>query len=317
MSMGPSRERVVGVVVAYFPDRAALRELVSAARPQLKDLVIVDNTPAAAGSRRCPPIEGVEILSSQANTGLAAGLNRGCAWAREQGAEFALLFDQDSVPASDMLDRLCAAWEAAAAAGLRVAAAGPRFIDSRGARVFPFLRLGVLRNHEVVPQPSDEFVRTDTLITSGCLVSLAALDDTGAMDESLFIDNIDLDWGFRARSRGWALIGAPRAVLSHRIGDDHVAAPRWARLFGKDQAIRHGPQRLYYITRNRIRLYWRPHVPLAWKAQDLLRLPAKIVLSIWLAQNRRASAQALRRGVVDGIADRGGVMRQSPSDPAP
>ena len=175
--------------------------------------------------------------------------------------------------------------------------------------MYPFLRLGLFRNQEVVPRPSDEFVRTDTLITSGCLIALAALNDTGPMDESLFIDNVDLEWGFRARARGWALIGAPRAELSHRIGDEHVAAPLWARALGKERAIRHGPQRLYYITRNRIRLYWLPHVPLAWKAQDLLRLPAKIVLSLWLAQDRAAAAKALARGVVDGAANRGGVMR--------
>lgn len=309
--MGPSREQVVGVVVTYFPDVAALRALIDAARPQAAALVVVDNTPATAAHRRCPPIDGVEIVAAGYNAGLAAGLNRGCEWARARGARFALLFDQDSVPAPDMAERLAAAWAAAAGSGLRVAAAGPRFADSRGARVYPFLRLGLLRNHEVMPQPEDEFVRTATLITSGCLISLAALDDAGPMDESLFIDNVDLEWGFRAQARGWALIGAPRAVLSHRIGDDHVAAPGWARWLGKDRAIRHGPDRLYYITRNRIRLYWRAHVPLAWKAQDLLRLPAKIVLSLWLAQDRAKTAKALARGVLDGFANRGGVMRRA------
>lgn len=310
--MGPSREQVVGVVVTYFPDVAALRALVDAARPQTASLVIVDNTPATAAHRCCPPMDGVEIISTGFNAGLAAGLNRGCERARSRGARFVLLFDQDSVPAADMFERQAAAWAAATQSGLRVAAAGPRFADSRGARVFPFLRLGLLRNHEVVPRPEDEFVCTDTLITSGCLIAMAALDDAGPMDESLFIDNVDLDWGFRALARGWALIGAPRAVLSHRIGDEHVAAPAWARWFGKDRAIGHGADRLYYITRNRIRLYWRPHVPLAWKAQDLLRLPAKIVLSLWLAQDRAKVAKALARGVLDGVANRGGVMRRAP-----
>ena len=307
--MGPSREQVVGVVVTYFPDIPSLRELLAAARPQVSALVVVDNTPATASvERRCPAVEGIDVISLGFNAGLAAGLNRGCEWARQRGASFALLFDQDSVPAADMLERQAAAWAAASAAGLRVAAAGPRFVDSRGARVFSFLRIGALRNREVLPQSGDEFVPTDLLITSGCLVALAAFGDAGPMDESLFIDNVDIEWGFRARARGWSLIGAPRAMLRHRIGDEHVAAPLLARLFGKHKAISHSPQRLYYITRNRIRLYWLPHVPLAWKAQDLLRLPAKIALSLWLAQDRRAVARALARGVIDGVANRGGVM---------
>lgn len=308
--MGPSREEVVGVVVTYFPELPALRELLAAARPQVAALVIIDNTPAdAPAARRCPPMDGAEIVSLGFNAGLAAGLNRGCEWARSHGASFALLFDQDSVPAPDMVERVAAAWSAASTSGLRVAAAGPRFLDDRGARVFPFVRIGLLHNQVVVPGPSDEFVRTDILITSGCLLALGCMAEVGPMDESLFIDNVDLEWGFRARARGWALIGAPQATLKHRIGDEHVAAPRWARLLGKDRAIRHGPQRLYYMTRNRIRLYWLPHVPLAWKAQDLLRLPAKILLSLWLAEDRPRVARALARGVLDGLANRGGVRR--------
>jgi rhamnosyltransferase len=306
--VAPSPEQVAGVVVAHHPDLPALEQLLAAARPQLAALVVIDNTPAGAAVR-IPATPGVEHVALGFNAGVAAGLNQGCAWARAKGARFVLMFDQDSVPAADMLDRLIRAWNAAQAAGIRVAAVGPRFTDSRGAPVYPFLRVGVLRNQVLAPRPGDEFVRSDTLITSGCLVSLEALDDVGAMDETLFIDNVDLEWGFRAQRRGWALIGAPRATLEHHLGDDHVRAPLWARLFGKQVAIRHGPARLYYITRNRIRLYWMPHVPLAWKLQDLLRLPAKIVLSLWLAQDRRAAAAALARGVADGVANRGGAMR--------
>lgn len=271
-------------------------------------MVVVDNTPDGSA----PPIgsmPGVTCLRLGFNAGLAAALNRGCEWAQSRGAQHVLLFDQDSVPAPDMLARLIRAWSAAEAAGVQVAAAGPRFQDSRGAAVFPFLRVGLLRNRVVVPAPSEEFVLTHTLITSGCLVSCEALSDVGAMNESLFIDNVDLEWGFRAAHRGWSLIGAPEAMLAHSIGDDHVRSPWWARLFGKPMAIRHGAARLYYITRNRIRLYWMPHVPLKWKVQDLLRLPAKIVLSLWLAQDRAAAGSALARGVRDGLANRGGAMR--------
>jgi rhamnosyltransferase len=307
--VSPSREQVAGVVVAHHPDLPLLEKLLSAAARQLDALVVIDNTPAGGGSTPFPAIPGVAHVARGINAGLAAGLNHGCEWARSKGASFVLMFDQDSLPAPEMLDELIRAWQAAEREGIRVAAAGPRFSDSRGAPVYPFLRVGMLANKVLVPQPSQVFVRTDMLITSGCLISLQALDDIGGMDESLFIDNVDLEWGFRAKQKGWALIGAPHAALEHRLGDDHVPAPGWARLFGKRMAIRHGPARLYYITRNRIRLYWMPHVPAAWKLQDLLRLPGKILLGLWLARDRPAALAALARGVVDGVANRGGAMR--------
>jgi len=305
--MLPSPDQVAAVVVAYHPDLVLLERLFAAVRPQVGTIVVVDNTPAASGEASLQAPAGVHVLSLGANAGLAAGINRGCEFARAQGARFVLLFDQDSEPAAGMTQRLCEAWAAASAQGRGLAAVGPRFQDDRGAHTAPFLRVGFPRNRVLDTGGSQVFVDVDMLITSGSLVSIEALDDVGGMDDSLFIDNVDIEWCFRAKARGWDLAGAPLARLAHRLGDEHVPAPAWARALGKANAIHHSPVRLYYITRNRIRLYWMPHVPLAWKAQDMLRLPAKIALSLWIAPDRREAAKALARGVADGIANRGGA----------
>ena len=313
--MKPAPSRVVGVVVAYHPDLGLLQRLLAVLRPQVGHVVVVDNTPRASAESLAGLPLGVELISHGCNMGLAAALNRGCECAWRRGADFALLFDQDSLPAADLVARLASAWSLAEAAGLRVAAAGPRFVDDRGAPVLPFARVGRLRLHAVRAEPGCEYVRTELLITSGCLVAREAMLNAGPMDESLFIDNVDIEWGFRAQARGWSLIGVPGALLQHRIGDAHEPAPAWARLAGKRRVIRHAPVRLYYITRNRIRLYWMRHVPLAWKTQDLLRLPGKLLLSIWMAGDRRGTARALAQGVVDGLAGRGGV--KPPERPGP
>jgi hypothetical protein len=218
--MAPLPEQVAGVVVAYHPDLPALQKLVTAARPQLSALVVIDNTPADAVVP-IPAIEGVEHISRGFNAGVAEGLNQGFAWARAKGAKFVLMFDQDSVPAHDMLDQLIAAWNAAEAAGVRVAAAGPRFADDRGATVYPFLRVRILRNKALVPQADEKFIRTDTLITSGCLVSLAAIDDAGGMDESLFIDNVD----HRQRRSRVGLSCQAQGLGAYRGSTRRIAAP--------------------------------------------------------------------------------------------
>lgn len=315
--MKPPPSLIAGVVVTYHPDLDALHRLLAAARPQVGHLVVLDNTPRSAGDSLPGIGPGAELITLGANIGLAGALNRGCEWAWQRGADFALLFDQDSLPAADLVERLACAWEGAEAAGLRVAAAGPRFEDDRGAQVLPFARVGALRLRPVTPSADLEYVRSEVLITSGCLIAREAMLDAGAMDESLFIDNVDLEWGFRAQARGWSLVGAPGAVLQHRIGDAHVPAPAWARLLGARMVIQHAPVRLYYIMRNRIRLYRMAHVPLRWKSQDVLRLPAKVLLSLWQADDRRSVAVALARGIVDGIANRGGAIRRDAGGRAP
>jgi len=305
--MTPSPARITAVVVTFHPDVDALDRLVKALAPQVHAIVVVDNTPSGAGGARSD-LANTEVVRLGVNRGLAGGLNRGCEWALRNGAAFALMFDQDSVPAGDMVERLCEAWRDAATKNWRIAAAGPQFEDERGGHPPSFLRVGFPRNRPVEASPSDTFVETDVLITSGCLVSLAAYADAGGMDETLFIDNVDIEWGFRARAAGWRLIGAPHARLAHRIGDDHVPAPAWLHWLRRKQIIRHGPARLYYIMRNRVLLYWMPHVPMAWKAQDFLRLPGKLVLSVSVAGERWASARALMRGLLHGLTGRRGPI---------
>ena len=39
------------------------------------------------------------------------------------------------------------------------------------------------------------------------------------MKESYFIDNVDLEWCFRAKSLGFDLVGTDGAVLYHAIGE--------------------------------------------------------------------------------------------------
>ncbi len=93
----------------------------------------------------------------------------------------------------------------------------------------------------------------------------------GEMDEELFIDNVDLDWCFRASDRDLELRGVADARMDHRIGD------RRSGVLGVAQVAHHPPARLYFIMRNRVALYRRSHTPLAWIAQDIPRVAVKLV----------------------------------------
>ena len=69
--MSPSREQVVGVIVTYFPDVPAVRALLAAARPQVRAILVVDNTPAdAPAAQRCPPQADAEVISLGFNAGV-------------------------------------------------------------------------------------------------------------------------------------------------------------------------------------------------------------------------------------------------------
>jgi rhamnosyltransferase len=261
--------------------------------------VLVDNTdtgerPAVKASRF------VTVLPQATNVGLSQAQNIGIAWARQHGYRYVLLLDQDSMPGPRMVAALLDALGQLEGQA-RVAAVGPRFRDLREAGDAPFVRVRFPLNRKLWCRPGDRTVPCDFLISSGALIPMHVLDDVGAMDAGLFIDNVDLEWSFRARSMGYSLHGVCAATMHHHLGDARTRLP-----FGLGQVTVHGPSRLYYMMRNRVRLYRMRHTPRAWVAQDVPRVLAKLLLFGLLISPRRRNLRWMIRGLWDGWRGREG-----------
>lgn len=274
--------------------------LVAAIAPQVGHVVVVDNASPDPGLRDfCAEHPEIALLALPENRGLASALNLGIRHARElSGVSQVLLMDQDSVPEPGMVRALREALDRRAA-GERVAAVGPCFRDAREGTDAPFVRIRFPFNRKLRCEDGCAAIRCDFLITSGCLVPLAVLDEVGGMDAALFIDNVDLDWCFRASAAGYALYGVCGARLHHRLGDARRRVPGLPR-----GIVVHPPRRLYYMMRNRVLLYRRAHTPRRWIAQDIPRLVIKFLLFSLLVPPRGKNLRCMLAGLRAGIAGR-------------
>lgn len=293
---------VCAIVVTYNPDIFRLQACVEAVRGQVDDLVVVDNaTVGGEFDRFAGGLEGGTIVRSPTNIGLAAAINHGVGHARRNGFSHVLILDQDSIPAADMVATLRHALDGFGA-DESVAAVGPQFQDTRNDFMAPFVRVGFPFNRKLYGGPGER-IQCDFLISSGSLIPLRVLEEVGGMDESLFIDNVDLEWSFRARHRGYRLYGICDAKMGHSIGDS-VRPSRWVR----GGRFVHGPVRLYYMMRNRVLLYGRKETPAKWIAQDVLRLFGKLARMSLLVAPRGRNLRAMCRGLWDGLRGRSGPM---------
>ncbi len=296
-------QRVWAVVVSHQPDVATVRAALGACVAQVERVLVVDNGSGAAvlgALREGVRQAGAEVLELGDNLGIAAAQNRGIAAARAGGATHVLLLDQDSVPAPDMVARLLDALDALRARDVPVAAVGPRLVDRRSGASTPFVRIGMLGVRRLACEAADApWIETDFLVSSGTLVSLDRLDAVGLPEEGLFIDNVDLEWSFRARARGLRLYGVCGAVLEHSVGDQVF------HLLGR-ALYRHGPLRQYYIMRNRILLYRRAYSPWGWVVQDFWRMLFKVALFSLVWPPRRQNLRMMWRGLCDGLRGRTG-----------
>ena len=251
--------RITSVTVAFNPDPCRLAAQLAALRNQVDEIVVVDNGSAQPiktilaqpeTATLTGDVSHITVIVLTENQGIASGFNIGTETAREGGAEFVLLLDHDSVPAADMVSKLLTGYQQASSESATgsVAAVGPRIVDARDKHEFPFIRLGWFRNQHIRCADSHEnLVACDFLISSGSLIAMSAFDKIGGFDEALFIDSVDLEWCFRARSAHFSLYGICDAKLNHRLGDHRRA------VLNKIFLVVHSPLRIYYITRNRDR----------------------------------------------------------------
>jgi rhamnosyltransferase len=233
---------------------------------------------------------GATVVRSEANSGIAAALNRGIDAARASvpGLTHVVTFDQDSRVIPGFAHRLVGAWTDAEAEGFDVAMVAPGRISGLPRRALATVR-GVILGDEP--------------IQSGLLVPIEALDRLGPFDESLFIDGVDTEFFLRAVDRGMASVIAPEADLLHSLGSMVGAEILGLRPRLGQQPLRvrvAAPWRYYYITRNRVaivRAYGRRH--LRWAVKAVLGDLRHLTIVSALAPGRGERL----RNVAAGLAD--------------
>jgi rhamnosyltransferase len=307
MGVPKARNSVCAVIVTFHPERALLQQLLVRIVPQVERLLIVNN-----GSPREVLVwlneqqqhGTIDIIDLEDNLGVAAAHNRGIEWARTQGSDYVLLLDQDSVPATNMVERLLTALCSLQTEGESVAAVGPRYRDPRRPELPAFIRWGVLRAQRV-HCPSGHWARpvaVDFLISSGMLIPLSVLARVGGMEEALFIDAVDFEWCLRVTDRGYRLYGVGNAEMCHSLGD-RVKTIWFART--RRVSVR-SPLRQYYFVRNSLLLYRRPYVSWAWVCQSLRVLIRMFALFSLFIPPRSQNAGMMARGFWHGIRGRSG-----------
>ena len=293
--------RITAIVVTFHPDLNVLAKLLNVLERQVDSVIIVDN--GSDDSTFSLLLErhksNFHIIPLGLNRGIAAAQNAGIARARELGADYILLSDQDSVPAHSMVSELLAAAEKIQASGQQLACVGPRYLDDRQKNPPPFIRVTGLTLERCSCPAEDSVVPVDYLIASGCLIPMAVLDQVGGMREDLFIDYVDIEWGLRAQQHGFQSYGVCAAKMVHSLGDEPIE------FLGKKLPL-HSPLRHYYHFRNAVLLYKEQWVPGNWKLVDGWRLLLKYVFYSIFAKPRLAHWRMMTIGVWHGLRGRTG-----------
>lgn len=235
-----AEKNVGAVIVTFNPNANAVVKLVNNLLEQVESVVIVDN-----GSKNVDAFEkqvekkSVHLNKLGKNFGIAKALNIGINRLENMGIEWAVTFDQDSMPPQDYV-RNFESLKRDGSEGI----VGCYYIDRNWS------------DQERLDQEKQfkTYDESKYVITSGAFVNIATWRKVHGFDEGLFIDWVDWDFNERLFMSCYKAVRTNRLILDHEVGEV-VQRPKWLRTLFliNNRPIRdHSAFRQYYIFRNRI-----------------------------------------------------------------
>lgn len=226
---------ICAVIVSYNSQKVF--RCYESIKDQVDLTVIVDNGTADKDivsklERTASEEKNLKIILLGENLGIAAALNKGAFYARENNFDRMITLDQDSeIPANSLsaimndfnsleenIKNKCA---------IAAYKYSERDIDTHAAK-----------------ESRKKFKEVKIILTSGNIINIVALEKIGYFEEKLFIDQVDNDIDFRFRKAGYVILESTQYKIIHELGE--------AKKIGRFTITNHSPIRRYYLSRNSV-----------------------------------------------------------------
>ncbi len=231
-----SNNTICAIIVTYNPDNN-LFELISTISNQVNYIIIVDNNSSDQLIFKKLEFEKTYIIFNNQNFGIAKALNQGIKKAITLDCDWVITFDQDSKPKTNIVNKLLEIYLNCANN------------DDIGAIGTNFENQDKTRYKKVITE--NNFSECEYLITSGCLQPITNFSKFGFFREDYFIDNVDLEFSLRLRSKNKKLLISNESYMIHNAGNDPIRRNILGIQF---IASNHNSFRRYFMSRNHILL---------------------------------------------------------------
>lgn len=269
--------KTLAIFVTYYPDVQLFRQNLEQIKPYVDGIVVCENTPESEALRyRIPGVQDIVYLHSGENS-ISKGLNLAVRYAVENGYDYMVTMDQDSV-----------------------------FVDFKS---YQSRAIHYLESHWAIVGPTpnaqaltDDFCqsRNSMIITSGMFMKVSTICKLKGYCEDFDIEGIDSELCAKAFRAGIEVVQDKKSSLIQQYGNNrkiHITKHLSITLF------EYSPKRLYDIFRNHV-MICRKYQDIPFTRKLLMKYYTQFVPRILLFEKEKIhKISAIIRGTYHGICD--------------
>ena len=224
---------LVAIIILFKPSLENINHLLSL-QNVLNKIYVYDNTEDNfTFNEQFQEYANIYYVCDGKNMGIPSRLNQGCKLALEEGFEWVLLLDQDTIfNQQSLLLYLNTSFEI-----------NKKFPNTM------FCAYNVEENLNL-NNKSNQYIEVNKIITSTTCMPLLIYNKVGNFDEQLFLDFTDFDYSIRANSLSIKQFFIKNIDVIHPIGNLVYKSSIKTLFLLKKKKVIHSPIRCYYIIRN-------------------------------------------------------------------
>lgn len=270
--MSNGSEKICAGIVTHNPQIDLLKKNIQSVFGQVDKIYIFDN--GSNDISEWAPImdnDRIILMKSRSNEGIAYALNSLCKIADDDGYQWILTLDQDSISPKNLVKSL------SSHLAEDVAIVAPNILYKNNEHYLDRSRKGVFEE--------------DWVITSASLTNIKAWKAIGRFDDQMFIDGVDREFCIRARLSNYKILKCFDVQLLHELG-----ALNCKRIMGRTVYVtNHSPIRKYYMVRNSI------YIDRKYHRKDAGKYIFKMCVKTLIYENQKGKKlKAIISGIMDG-----------------
>jgi len=228
-------KRLAAVVILYKPESNLLSNIETYVN-EVDLLIVADNSEDNRQSRAMLSNlimhENTIYIHDGQNKGIGSRLNEALEICNQKGIRLLLAMDQDSHFTTTSFSTYKRCLEVCTPNDIAIY--GPQYLK------------------KTISEDLCKFEPVTEMITSGSIFNVEYAIEIGKFDESLFIDLVDFEFCYRSILAKKRIIQFCNIYLDHSLGK--LKQSKSLKTFKKTERSLHNPVRLYYMTRNFLRI---------------------------------------------------------------